>query len=191
MVLVLTFQWHLGSTHTEESWLRREKERSFLHNDTRRVDILLYDGEDQATGFHYESSFSICPFILRCLDISGWACVIPLPWLYQCVLMAIRRDRLCIVLGCAACQLSWMALAEFFASDLSVSQLFWVQSVRSLAATSNHTLISLEQKKKSTPLWRIFHNIRIKTHLSPDVDHPGSAVSVWGVSSQWYEYLKV
>lgn len=42
-----------------------------------------------------------------------------LPWLYKCVLMAVRRDRLCIVLGCAACQLSWMALTEVFLRPLS------------------------------------------------------------------------
>lgn len=31
----------------------------------------------QTTGIHYVSSFSICPFIFRCLEMSGQACVLP------------------------------------------------------------------------------------------------------------------
>lgn len=92
----------------------------------------------QTTGIHYASSFSICPFIFRCLEMSGRACVLPLPWLCECVLMAVRRDRLCIVLGRVACQLSWTALAKvfLFPSGLRVPRVLQVQSVRSLAAAS-------------------------------------------------------
>lgn len=129
----------------------------------------------RTTGFHYVSSFSICPFIPRCLDISGRACVLPLPWLYQCVLMAVRRDRLCIVLGRVACQLSWMALAEFCFSVLTsaVCEVFG-------SHVKPYTDKFRIKKKKS-----FFHNISIKIHLSPNVDHPRFAVSVWRVSSQW------
>lgn len=60
------------------------------------------------------------------LFFAVWRCqgkrvFFPLPWLYKCVLMAVRRDTLCIVLGRVVCQLSWMALAEVFLRPLCFS----------------------------------------------------------------------
>lgn len=92
-------QWHSARRHRFVWWRRRSV---FLS--PRPLVFIMYH------------LFPSVRLFFRCLEMSGQACVLPLPWLYKCVLMAIRRDTLCIVLGRAACQLSWMALAEVFPS---------------------------------------------------------------------------
>lgn len=111
------------------------------------------------TGIHYVSSFSICPFIFRCLEMSGRACVLPLPWLYECVLMAVRRDRLCIVLGRVGCQLSWMALAKvfiFFLRPLCFSVTTWAACEVYGGHVTPYT-DKFRPKTGVSPL-RLFHN---------------------------------
>lgn len=86
-----------------------------LHHPVTPGRTAVCDG-DPLVSFYYESSFSICLFMVGRLEMSGRACV-PLPsppWLYHCVLTAVRMDTLCIVLGCVGCQLSWNAPANVF-----------------------------------------------------------------------------
>ena len=121
-------QWHPAHGHRSAWWRRRSV---FLSSPT--------------TGIHYASSFSMCPFIFRCLEMSGRACVLPLPWLYECAPMAVRRDTLCIVLGRAACQLSWMALAEVSAPASVFLRRLWGL----WRPSRKPTLISLDQRQGS------------------------------------------
>lgn len=60
----------------------------------RRWSVFL---SSQPTGIHYVSSFSICPFIFHCLEISESPCFLPLPWLHECVPMAVRGTRCVLV----------------------------------------------------------------------------------------------
>lgn len=137
----------------------------------------------QTTGIHYVSSFSICPFIFRCLEMSGRACVLPLPWLYECVLMAVRRDSLCIVLGRVVCQLSWMALAEFFLRPLCFSVI--TSAVCEVFGSHVKPYTDKFRPKTGVSPRRVFHNTSIKIHLRPDVGHPSTAVSMLGVSHSY------
>lgn len=116
MVLELAHHWHM-----EGSPPKKELARSLLprwhparrHPPgwRRRWSVFL---PSQPTGIHYVSSFSICPFIFHCLEMSERPCVLPLPWLHECVPTAVSGDTLCIVLGCTACQTSRMALSWGF-----------------------------------------------------------------------------
>lgn len=87
--------------------------------------------------------------------------------------MAVSMDTLCIVLGHAVCQLSLMSLAPGFPAAFVFSPSVRAQSVRSLAAMSNCTLISLDQSQE-----RFLTISVLKIHLSPDVDHPSTDVVV-------------
>lgn len=106
-------------THGRVSTKKRGPKDLYCHDDTQHADTLLDDGADdrfsfpQAAGIHYVSSFSICPFIFRCLEMSERPCVLAPPWLRDCVPAAVGGDVLCIVLGRAACQASRMALTCF------------------------------------------------------------------------------
>lgn len=112
------------------------------------------------------------------LFFAVWRCqgkrvFFPLPWLYKCVLMAVRRDTLCIVLGRVVCQLSWMALAEVFLRPLCFS----VITSAVCEVFGSHVKPYTDKFRPKTG-WVFFHNISIKIHQMPDVGHPSTAVSI-------------
>lgn len=132
----------------------------------------------QTTGIHYVSSFSVRPFIFRCLETSGRACVLCPPWLDECVLMAVSGDALCIVLGRVACQLSRTALDVDFLLGPPCFRRCYERSLWGLwQPRQTRTLISLDHK-----LWAyvvrggwVYNDITVRIHPSPDVGHPNTA----------------
>lgn len=149
MVMALTFQRHWGSMHMEGSWLRRES-MIFItqwHTTCRhhtvwwRKSVLLPLLSLWIFFFHL-SVYSLLSGHLRVSMCSSPAVTVPV--------CTDGRQEGQTVYCFRPCSMPAVmdGLGWAFSSDLSVSQLLWAQSVRSLAATSNHTLISLEQKKK-------------------------------------------
>ncbi len=149
-------QWHPVRRHCSVWWRRRTV---FLS--PRPLVSIMY------------LLFPSVPFIFRCLELSGQACVLPPPQLYVCTDgrqegHAVYCFRLCGV----------PAVTDGLGRGFPWASV----SVRSLAATSNHTLISLDQKQRGNGGVGGAHNIDIKIHLSPDVGHPSTAVSFLVVS---------
>lgn len=119
MVLMLTLQWHLGSLHMEGSWVKG----------AHKIFITHWHPACWHHSVRWRRSVFLSPrplVFIMCLLFPSvrlffavWRCqservFFPLPWLQECVLMAVRRDTLCIVLGRAVCQLSQMVLARGF-----------------------------------------------------------------------------
>lgn len=101
------------------------------------------------TGIHYVSSFSICPFIFRCLEMSERACVSSPAVTARVCTDGRQEGRTVYCFRPCGVPAVTDGLGPRFSSGLCVSQSLRVQSVRSLAATSNHTLISLDQKQEA------------------------------------------
>lgn len=108
----------------------------------RRWSVFL---PSQPTGIHYVSSFSICPFIFHCLEMSERPCVLPLPWLHECVPTDGRQGGhavYCFRLHGVPDVTDGLVLRF-----PSLSPSLRVRSVRSLAAVSNDTPISSDPKQ--------------------------------------------
>lgn len=124
MVLMLTLQWHLGSLHMEGSSVKGVQKIFITHWHPAR--------QHHSVRWWRSAFLSPRPLVfIMCLLFPSvrlffavWRCqservFFPLPWLQECVLMAVRRDTLCIVLGCVVCQLSRTVLARFSSVLLS------------------------------------------------------------------------
>lgn len=119
MVLKLTLRWHLGSLHMEGSWVKRAH-KIFItqwHPERRHRSVWRRGSVFLSPTPLVFIMYPLFPFVR--LFSAVWRCqservFLPLPWQHECVLMAVRRDALCIVLGRAVCQLSRMALARGF-----------------------------------------------------------------------------
>ena len=124
------------------------------------------------TGIHYVSSFSICPFIFRCLEMSGRACVC-----FPCrdcrsVYWWLSAGTACVLFQAvwhASCH-GWPWPRVSFLRPPCFSRLMSSVCEVSLAAASNHPLIS----------WEGLTALRLT--VRPDTGHPDSGVSVRAAS---------
>lgn len=187
MVLALTLQWHLGSMHMEGSWLKRASkifitqwhpERRHRSVRWRRRSAFLSPRPLVFIMYLLFPSVRLFFAVWRC---QGKRVFFPLPWLYVCTDGCQEGQTVYCFRPCGMPAVM-DGLGRGFSSGLRVPLSLQVQSVRSLAAMSNHTLISLDQKQGSHRR-RVSHNISVKIRLSADVGHPGSAVTMWGVRS--------